>query len=80
MDLVPDFCIKCVKNGNRGASTITVTILVVSTGKFEFEVEESIRVTVEIPEVSRVRKRAEGTVQLVVGDPVVVAGVGVEFR
>ena len=77
MNFVTDFGIECVKYGNGGTGAIPVAILVVSTGKLELEVEETFGVALGVPEIGCLGEGAEGTVQLMVGDPVVVTGVGV---
>jgi hypothetical protein len=39
MDIVPDLPVQCIKDRDGGPGTVSSAILVIATGKLEFEIE-----------------------------------------
>ena len=61
MDFIPDLLVQGVKDGDSGPGTVSATILIIATGKFEFEIKQPVGVALGIPEISCLGKGAEGT-------------------
>jgi hypothetical protein len=78
VDVLADLGVQGFKDGYGWTCTITPASLVVATGKFKFEIKETLRVAFWVLKVCSTWQGAEGAIELMVSDAVIIAGIGLQ--